>query len=166
MSKTSENPEAIEPSTAKPDCAPENGSEHWTRTLFQSGTQVVQRQGNFAGAHYHVGHLAADTEGDHGRYDVTGELCAWLNGGEEPWWMDMLNRVHPDTVKTPHGCEIRATGPMVDTATPPGWGCWKEDDSSEAQIERGLMTDALMKRDRRIVPNAPAHRPAREQEKA
>lgn len=133
-------------------------SAHWTHELYQSGTQVVKRSGSFAGAHYHIGHLATDTEGDAGRHDVGGELCVWLNGGKEPWWLDMLKRTTPDTVRTPHGCDIRATGPMVDTATPPSWGCWKEDDSSEAQIERGLMADALMKRDRRIVPNSTIER--------
>lgn len=138
---------------------PAGCSAHWTQELYQSGTQVVKRAGSFAGAHYHVGHLATDTDGDHGRYDVGGELCAWLNGGEEPWWMDMLKRTSPDTARTPHGCDIRATGPMIDVATF-GWGCWKEDDSSESQIIRGLMTDALIKRDQRIVPNDPAQRPS------
>lgn len=123
----------------------------WERTIYQSGTQTVSRFGSFTGAYYHIGHLADDTEGDGGRSDVGKELANWLNGGEEPWWMDMLFRVSPDTVRTPHGCHIRATGPMVDTATPPSWGLWEEDDSCEAQIERGLMTDALMKRDRSLV---------------
>lgn len=127
---------------------------YWEHAVYQSGTQVVSRRGSFTGAHYHIGHLATDTDSDHGRYDVGGELAKWLNGGGSPWWLDMLFRVSPDTVRTPHGCNIRATGPMVDTATPPSWGLWKEDDSSEAKIERGLMTDALMKRDLSIIPTA------------
>jgi hypothetical protein len=119
----------------------------WTVECYGSGTQVVKRYADFCGAHYHIGHLAADTEGDHGRYDVGRELCDWLNGlGPEPWWLDMLNRVTPDTVRTPHGCDIRATGPMIDAAEPPSWGLWREDDSDNSKIRRGLMTDALKKR--------------------
>lgn len=116
----------------------------WICERYPSGTQVVKLEGSFAGAHYHIGHLPADTEGDHGRNDIGGELSEWLNGGIEPWWMDMLMRTEPDTCRTPNGCHIRATGPMIDEATPPSWGCWKEDDSSDAQIERGLMIDKLM----------------------
>ena len=117
----------------------------WRVSLYQSGTQTVSR--NMPDRpHYHVGHLTADNEGDHGRYEVSKELETWLNGGPEPWWMDMLNRTSADAVQTPHGCRIRATGPMVDKATPPAWGYWCEDDSDDAQIERGLLADALMNR--------------------
>lgn len=117
----------------------------WTANLYGSGTQTVSRG---TGAWYHIGHLAADNDGDHGRYDVTKELEAWLNGGNEPWWLELLRRQDERTVITPHGCQIQATGPMVDEATPPSWGCWREDDSADAKIERGLLTDALMKRRR------------------
>ncbi len=141
------------PTTSMTTAEPADSS-HWQHAIYQSGTQVVSRRGSFAGAYYHIGHLADDTEGERGRYDVSRQLSTWLNGGEEPWWLGTLDRVSPDTVRTAHGCDIRATGPMIDTATPPSWGCWNEDSSSNAKIERELMTDALVKRDRQIAPNA------------
>lgn len=125
-------------------------SSTWVASLYQSGTQVVQRLGG--GPHFHIGHLAADTEGDGGRSDVRRELTTWLNGGEEPWWMDLLNRPAPDIARTPHGCDIRATGPMVDMAEPPSFGLWREDDSADARITRGLMIDALINRDLTLLP--------------
>ena len=117
----------------------------WRKMTFGSGTQIVDREPQQRGMpHYHIGHAAADCEGDHLRYEIGKELEVWLNGGEEPWWMDLLYRESPDSVKTPHGSSIRATGPMVDRAEPPGWGLWAEDERDDAKIARGLMADALM----------------------
>lgn len=130
------------------------GSVLWTTSAFQSGTQVVQRNYSAFEAYYHIGHLAADTEGDGGRFDVARELCDWLNGGTEPWWIDMLRRTSADTVTLPHGCEITATGPMIDLAEPPSWGNWAQDDRADARIARGLLADALMKRQRPSPNNA------------
>lgn len=129
-------------------------SEQWKKESYQSGTQVVIRN-RIVEPWYHIGHLAADTEADGGRYDVSGELEAWLNFGPEPWWMELLQRLDADNARTPHGCTITATGPMYDDAEPPQWGLWKTDDSSDARIARGLFIDALIKRDRALIP-APA----------
>jgi len=121
----------------------------WLWSIAQSGTQTIHQLTGCRGSpNLHVGHAAEDCEGDHLRSEISSELTVWLNGGPEPWWLDMLHRKTPDTVVTPHGCEIRAMGPMVDTAEPPQWGLWKEDDSEDAQIARGLLADALMKRER------------------
>lgn len=96
------------------------------------------------GVWYHIGHLAADTDGDSGRYDVGKELCEFLNGGDKPWWHELLHRETADTVRTPHGCRIRATGPMIDRATPPSWGIWQEDETADGQIARGLAIERLL----------------------
>jgi len=117
----------------------------WQRFSYMSGTTVVLRIG---GPYYHVGHLAADTEGDAGRHDVARELESWLNGGDEPWWLDLVKRTSARSVQLPHGCEIQATGPMIDAATPPQWGDWREDDRPDAQLDRGLLIEALINRTR------------------
>ena len=118
-------------------------STKWIHQSFRSGTQVVQRAGEHV--HYHVGHLPADTEGDAGRSDVGEELADLLNGVSRPWWFEFLSRKTADSVTTPHGCTIRATGPMIDTAKPPSWGCWKEDDTPNGQIARALAIEQLLK---------------------
>lgn len=120
-------------------------SANWRTQVFQSGTQVVTRLDPSV-PHYYIRQLAADNEGEHGRYEVSKELETWLNGGDEPWWMEFVNRTGADTALLPHGCTIRATGPMIDTATPPSWGIWREDDSENAQIDRGLLIDAICNR--------------------
>jgi len=56
--------------------------------------------------------------------------------------------IAPDTVVLPHGCEIRATGPMIDRATPPQWGDWIENPSDDAKIARGLLIEALVQHKR------------------
>ncbi len=119
----------------------------WSAKLAHSGTQVVTTK-DPRKPHYHVGHLSADVEGEHGRYEVTKALESWLLGGPEPWWMDHLHRKNADTVTLPTGCDIRATGPMIDCAEPPSWGYWREDQSDDAQIARGLLADALCKKQR------------------
>lgn len=122
-------------------------NQTWKHHLYGSGTQTVSREPFQKGQpHYHIGHAAADNEGNHLRHEIAGELEAWLNGGPEPWWLDLLNRESADTVRTPHGSQIRATGPMIDRATPPSWGEWREDDSEDGQISRGLLIDALTKK--------------------
>ncbi len=119
----------------------------WTAKIYQSGTQIVTTK-DAKKPHYHIGHLASDSEGDPGRYDVTKQLECWLNGGPEPWWLNQLHRKTADTVKLPNGCNIQATGPMIGCAEPPGWGHWMEDQSDDAIIARGLMADALCKKQR------------------
>ncbi len=116
----------------------------WNATAYQSGTQTVNRAHAADRAWFYVLHLAADTEGEAGRYQVSNELCDWLNGGAEPWWMDFARRVDERTVRLPNGCDIQITGPMIDTAEPPSWGLWKEDESADAHIERGLLADCLI----------------------
>jgi hypothetical protein len=118
-------------------------SQLWRSTAYGSGTQVVQRE-SWTEAYYHVGHLAADTEGDAGRFDVSSELCEWLNGGPEPWWLDLVCRKSDDMVVLPHGCEITATGPMIDRAVPPAWGDWVQDNSEDAKIARGRLIDVFI----------------------
>lgn len=119
----------------------------WVSAAYISGTQVVQRKKiGHNEAYYHVGHLAADTEGDGGRFDVADELRDFLNGGPDPWWRSLGRREGPEAFVLPHGCEIRATGPMIDRAEPPSWGLWAEDDSSDAKIARGLLIDRLATR--------------------
>lgn len=123
----------------------------WQCRAYLSGTQVVGLSYYAYFPHYHIGHLAADTEGDDGRHQVAQELCDWLNGGAEPWWMDHLSRVGPDGVKLPHGCEIEATGPMYCPNQPL---LWEEDDRDDARIHRGLLVNALLKRERPQPPEA------------
>lgn len=123
-----------------------NGADNpWSVSRYPSGTQIVKREGVacIRLPHYHVGHLSADTDADAGRSDVADELCAWLNGGQDPWWLGFARRESADVVKLPHGCEITATGPMVDRATPPAWGDWVQDDSADARIARGLLADRI-----------------------
>lgn len=120
-------------------------NEKWSVQLYGSGTQVIK----FSDANkpwYHIGHLAADVDGDHGRYDVSCELCNWLNGGSDPWWFDLLNRTSPDVVILPNGCEIQATGPMISSG-PMGYNI-TADDSADARIDRGLMINCLLKKER------------------
>jgi len=125
----------------------------WTHQLFGSGTQTVSLEPYTPKQpHYHIGHAAADNDGQHLRYEIAKELEAWLNGGPEPWWMELLHRESPDSVKTPHGSSIRATGPMIDKAEPPSWGMWAEDESDDAKISRGLLIDALMNREQPAHP--------------
>lgn len=127
----------------------------WNHVTYQSGTQVVSPMtDSICTAHFHIGHVQVDNEGDHLRHQVGIELTAWLNGGLEPPWLGSMERSAPDTVTLPNGCPIRATGPMVDRATPPAWGNWAEDDSADGRIARGLMADALMKRDRALLEKA------------
>ena len=116
---------------------------------FGSGTQVVQAIGHHV--HYHIGHLAADTEGDGGRHDVGKEVAALLNDGAEPWWFELVDRQTADSITLPHGCVIRATGPMIDIAEPPAWGFWKEDDTPHGQIERGLAIARLLNSTKRTT---------------
>lgn len=128
-------------------------AEDWIHNSYMSGTQVVACARGFRMPHFHIGHLPADTEGDGGRTDVGRELCAWLNGGAEPWWLDLTKRLDGKTLVTPHGCEISAIGPMVDRAEAPSWGDWHEDDSEEAKFHRIRMLNALMRRERvRLAP--------------
>lgn len=112
--------------------------------IYGSGTTVVKPMAHGKNAHYHIGHAAADTDGATLRYEIGKELETWLNGGEEPWWMDLLHRDSAISATTPHGCKIAAHGPMIDKATPPSWGDWDTDDSPDAQISRGLLIDSLM----------------------
>lgn len=118
----------------------------WYVTTYGSGTTTVSKSESVGKPCYHIGHLAADNEGDHGRHEVAQELKDWLNGGDEPWWMDLVKRERGDAVKLPHGCEICAWGPFVDTAKPPLWGDWVTDPSDDAQIARGLLIDAIAKK--------------------
>ncbi len=120
----------------------------WSHSLYGSGSQTVTSDAVPRGPYFYVCHAAADNEGQHLRTEIASELTVWLNGSEEPWWLEFLKRKDARTVVTPHGSEIQITGPMVDRATPPQWGEWWEDDSADAQIARGLLTDCLMQRKR------------------
>jgi hypothetical protein len=118
--------------------------ENWTKSAYPSGTQVVQKAG-WTEAYYHIGHLAADTEGDGGRYDVARDFCEWLNGGDIPWWLPFVRRTAADSVRLANGCDITATGPMIDMAEKPSWGDWRQDESADAKIARGLLIDRLIR---------------------
>ena len=120
----------------------------WEVALFGSGTIIVEPTPKKHRPHYYVWQPAADNDGQHLRYEIAKELQAWLNGGEDPWWLELMHRENAETARTPHGSQIMAVGPMVDAAEPPGWGLWKTDESEDAQIQRGLLIDALMKRQR------------------
>lgn len=129
------------------DCTDLSPSPCWWGEQYGSGTQVVTRS-DPSKPHYHIGHLAADNEGNHGRSDVRRELESWLNGGDEPWWMDHVHRKDGDTVTLPTGCDIRATGPPVEKSDPPGGLWWVEDKRGEAVLQRGLLADAICKKQR------------------
>lgn len=121
----------------------------WEHSLFGSGSQSVSKRIRKLGdPFYSIGHAADDTPGHTLRTEVGRDLAAWLNGGDEPWWMDHLCRKAPNIVTTPHGCDITATGPMIDRSTPPAWGDWWQDESDDAKIIRGRMADALMEKKR------------------
>ncbi len=120
----------------------------WVFQMYGSGTHVVIPSPRGDRPHYYVWHPAADNKGGHLRFEIAKELEAWLNGGDEPWWLDLLNRKSAETVTTPHGADITATGPMVD-ADPPHLN-WRTDMSDDAVVARGLMADALIKKDRPI----------------
>lgn len=124
------------------------GSTKWVFQMYGSGTHVVIPTPRGDSPHFYVCHPAADNKGGHLRYEIAKELETWLNGGDAPWWLDMLNRKSAETVTTPHGADITATGPMVDV-DPPHLN-WRTDMSDDAVIARGLLTDALMKRERPI----------------
>ena len=141
MSNETENATSGEgPELKETPCTP------WYVTTYGSGTTTVSKSESVANPCYHIGHLAADNDGEHGRHDVALELKDWLNGGEEPWWIDLVQRERGDAVKLPHGCEICAWGPFVDRAKPPLWGDWETDQSDDAKIARGLLIDAIAKK--------------------
>lgn len=118
----------------------------WNVAIAQSGTQSVIRHDGFSTAWYHVGHPAADTDGEVSRQDIATGLSDWLNGGDEPWWMDFVNRTSGHSVQLPNGCTITAIGPTVSAPEHP-YG-WIYDDSADAEIERGLLIDAICKKQR------------------
>ena len=125
----------------------DNALVPWEHCTFESGTQVVLRSDKRDfGSYYHIGHLAHDNDGQGGRTDVAQELRDWLNGEQEPWWMEFLQQKSPYAVITPHGCEISAVGPMVDAAVPPAWGNWVSDPSVEADDSRRKLIHSLVYR--------------------
>ena len=63
----------------------------WRHSLYGSGTQTVRKDGD--PCYFYVTQVAADNEGDHGRYQVCRELIDWLENGVEPWWLEFSDRV-------------------------------------------------------------------------
>ena len=120
----------------------------WVWEGYPSGTQVVisNRKGK---PHFYVTATAA-IDDDRGRYATAVELQSWLNGGDEPWWLDLVTfKDYSDTQKVvlPNGVTLLPTGPMYDRDAPMG-GNWAEVKTSDAQIERGLLIQAI--REKRI----------------
>ncbi len=80
----------------------------WNATAYQSGTQTVNRAHAADRAWFYVLHLAADTEGEAGRYQVSNELCDWLNGGTYRAWPfgRLSDHEDPPTMSTPTTIKI------------------------------------------------------------
>ena len=127
---------------------PSGAKTIWALGLFGSGTVIVEPVPFRRRPHYYVCAPASDNEGAHLRIEIAKELKDWLNGGEEPWWLESMYRESAEVARTPHGSQIEAVGPMIDVSDPPGGLLWQRDESEDAQIQRGLLIDALMKRQR------------------
>ena len=122
----------------------------WTLNKYPSGTQVVTTNKNDK-PHYYVTD-ASSGEQDEGRTQVGLELSEWLNGGDEPWWIDMLTyEPYSDTEKAilPNGANLLPSGRMIDNDPP---HCnWDQCPSEDSRIDRGLLIQALKEKRRELV---------------
>lgn len=113
--------------------------KRWKTHAFAGGLKIIMREEREA--FFSIGPTANDDERQRGRSDVARELCAWLNGGEEPWWIEFIRKTGPEAVLLPNGCEITATS----TIFPGESGPTDRDD-----IMRGKLVQALTTRERDI----------------
>ena len=128
-----------------PGCQQEPCSvSSWEVIGFPSGTIIVQNSNRKDDPHYYIWQPAADSDEQRLRYEIATELKTWLNGAEEPWWLELLHRDGAESATTPHGSNIMAVGPFEKDDA--GGLLPHVDQGSDAKIARGLMIDALMKR--------------------
>jgi hypothetical protein len=105
----------------------------WRVECYGSGTVVVMlRQAGVP--HYYVLPHADDDGGQRKRRDRARELADWFNGGAPAEWMRAALRYSAAKIDYPL-FSVLVTGPAVADG--------KLDDSYDAQINRGLLADAL-----------------------
>lgn len=114
----------------------------WKSEVYTSGAQLITTADSGL-PHYVVSPIPQD-DYPSPRREITDTLTIWLNGGEEPAWMQFLKRVGPDTVELHNGCQIKAIGPMIKKSSNSESTNYITDPSADAQIDRGLFTDALI----------------------
>lgn len=113
----------------------------WMVQTYQSGTMVVVS--SFGGPWLYVYGPGNGDEKKYNqdRFQCCRDLCAYLNAGSRPRWLDDLKRVSETHAIDLDGTSITATGPMVDVNPP---ACdWRQDESEEAKDARARLMDRL-----------------------